>query len=271
MFAGLWTMTGQPEGATEWTLEEKFAEAKGRGFSAMGGGTMPGIADLCEQFSMEFVAYIDGSQEAYKERLNAAAATKPARVNVQLCDHDTPPSEAVDVWIAMEQANAELGLHLNLDLEVHRDTATETPEKTWEIARLYREKTGQPIRLCFDYSHFAVVKHLHAPFSKRLLEYPDLIQLARQMHFRPFNGHHCQIPATDGKGNLTAGFENYMAFIEDLLKLWLDGSQDGATLYVCPENGPKMHTYGLPEFPNVWEDAVRIKDEVEALWNRLGG
>ena len=63
-----------------------------------------------------------------------------------------------------------------------------------------------------------LVKHL-APdnFAGRLLVRPDLIQRAQQYHFRPFNGHHVQIPITDGRGNLTREFQEWLPFAETLL------------------------------------------------------
>src|SRR6202012_834341 len=105
---------------------------------------------------------------------------------------------ACEVWIKTLALAEKLGLEV--DLEVHRDTATETPEKTYEIAERFEKATGKPIRFCWDFSHLAVVKHVSPPYAQRLLLRPDLIQNARQMHFRPFNGHHCQIPVTNGKG-----------------------------------------------------------------------
>ena len=113
---------------------------------------------LCKKYGMDYVCYIDGNPKTYRERLQSAKKTNPARINVQLCDHDTLPAEAVKVWLKMEAEAKKLGL--NIDLEVHRDTCTETPEKVYEIAALYKKATGKKVRFCWDYSHIAVVKHL---------------------------------------------------------------------------------------------------------------
>ncbi len=156
-------------------------------------------------------------------------------MNVQLLDHDTPPKDAVKVWLKLEAEAEKLGL--NVDLEVHRDTCTETPEKTYEIADLYQKKTGKKLRFCFDFSHIAVVKHLNPPYAERLLVRPDLVQFSRQVHFRPFNGHHCQVPATDGKGNETPEFKDYLVFVDAFIACWLKGAKGGEVLYACPEFG----------------------------------
>src|SRR6202012_141648 len=185
-----------------------------------------------------------------------AKTSGPARVNGQLLDHDTTPKEALKLWLKLEAEARKIGL--NVDLEVHRDTCTETPEKTYEIADLYKKATGKKIQMCFDFSHIAVVKHLYAPFAERLLERPDLVQLSRQLHFRPFNAHHCQVPATDGKGNETPEFKDYLDFVDAFLACWFKGAKGGEVLYACPEFGPLGSGYGISAFPNVWKDAVLL-------------
>jgi sugar phosphate isomerase/epimerase len=262
-FANLWTLRLQPSEEKEWSLEEKFKQAKKAGFDSIGGGTDPAAAALAEKYGLDYVCYVDGNAR-YKERLKAVQETKPVRVNVQLLDHDTLPKDAVKLWLKLE-AEAEK-LKLNVDLEVHRDTSTETPEKVYEIADLYRKATGKKLRFCFDFSHVAVVKHLNPPYAERLLVRPDLVQLSRQVHFRPFNGHHCQVPATDGKGNETPEFKDYLAFLDAFIACWLKGAKGGEVLYACPEFGPPKSGYGISGFPNIWKDAVLLRAKTEAIW-----
>jgi hypothetical protein len=263
-FAGMWTMQGQPLGKKEWSLEEKYRRAKEAGFDAIGGGIAPETRPLLEKYGLDLVCYIDANMKTYRERLEAALERKPVRINVQMCDHDTLPSEAAKVWIKLAALAEKMGLQV--DLEVHRDTCTETPEKVYEIAALYKKATGKKIRLCWDFSHLAVVKHIHPPYAPRLLVQPDLVQLARQMHFRPFNGHHAQIAATDGKGHETAEMRTYLEFLDELLACWLKGAKGGEVLYVCPEFGPVASGYGLSVFPDVWKDAIWLREKTEELW-----
>jgi hypothetical protein len=265
-FAGLWTLSGQPTPDREWTLDEKFKQAKKAGFDGVGGGAMPEALPLCQKYGMEYVCYTDGNRKTYRESLARAKTTNPVRINVQLCDHDTPPREAARVWIKMEAEAEKLGLAV--DLEVHRDTCTETPEKVYEIAALYQKATGKKIRFCWDFSHLAVVKHLNPPYAERLLVRPDLVQLARQFHFRPFNGHHCQVPATDGKGNEAPELKSYLEFIDALFACWLKGAKGGEVLHVCPEFGPGPCGYGLDAFANVWKDAIYLREKTELLWKK---
>jgi hypothetical protein len=265
-FAGLWTLSQQPSAAKEWSLEEKFRQAKKAGFDAIGGGPSPETIPLRQKYGLDYVCYIDSNMKTYKDKLAAAKAIAPNRINVQMCDHDTPPKEALAVWLKLEALAEKMGL--NVDLEVHRDTCTETPEKVYEIADLYQKATGKKIRFCFDFSHVAVVKHIYPPYAPRLLVRPDLVQLSRQAHFRPFNGHHCQVPATDGHGKETHEFKSYLDFVDAFLACWFKGAKGGEVLYACPEFGPLNSGYGLTGFPNVWKDATLLRDRTEAIWKK---
>jgi hypothetical protein len=264
-FVNLWTLQQQPTADREWSLEEKFRQVKKAGFDGIGFfGADSRIAPLCQSYGFDLVCYFDANAKTYRERLEAAREMKPVRINVQMCDHDTPPKEATRVWVKLAAFADKLGLQA--DLEVHRDTCTETPEKVYEIAALYQKATGEKIRFSWDFSHIAAVKHIYPPYSKRLLVRPDLIQLSRQMHFRPFNGHHAQIPATDGKGKETPEIKPYLEFVQELLACWLKAAKGGEALYVCPEFGPVMSGYGLSSFPDVWKDAIFMRERTEEIW-----
>ncbi|MBL9214163.1 MAG: hypothetical protein JNG83_01675 [Opitutaceae bacterium] len=269
-FAGLWTLREYPSAGEEWPPARKFAEVKRRGFTAVGGRFVPEAPALCAELGLDYVLTIDADGDDYAAQLRQAVAWRPRRINVQLCHHDTPPAEAARVWLAMTRLAPELGL--DIDLELHRDTATETPEKIREIARIFREAAGAPPRFCLDYSHFAVVKHVVPPFAGELLADADWIPPVRQVHLRPFNGHHAQVPATDGRGGLGPEFREYLEFVDALFAAMLRHAGPGDVFYACPEFGPRVRGgYGLACFPDVWEDAVRARDEYRERWRRLGG
>jgi sugar phosphate isomerase/epimerase len=263
-FVNFWTFVQYPSAAKEWSFERKVQETKKAGFDGIMASPAPNIPQLCEKYGLDFVGGTDASERNFKEKLDALKPLKPQRINVQLLDHDTPPRVAAAAWIKLEKYAEKLGL--NVDLEVHRDTCTETPEKTYEIAALYKKATGRKITLNFDFSHLSVIKHLNPPYAERLLVQPDLVQKARQLHLRPFNGHHAQIPATDGRGHATPEFESWLKFAGDLLDCWFAGARGGETVYICPEFGPKNSGYGLSTFPDVWKDAVFTREKIAELW-----
>ena len=268
-FAGLWTLREYPSAEGEWTLEKKFAEIKRQGFAAVGGRFLPEAPALCAEHGLDYVLYVDAGPDDFAAQLHRAVDWRPRRINVQLCEHDTPPAEAARTWLAVEKLAGELGLAV--DLELHRDTATETPEKAAAIARAFHDATGRPIRFCYDCSHFAVTKHRAPPFAPRLLAEPGLVATARQFHFRPFNGHHAQIPVTDGRGGLAPECRDFLAFVDALFAVVLAAGGDGEAIYACPENGPKVSGYALSCFPDVWADTVRLRDELRIRWRRRGG
>ena len=265
-FATLWTFREFPSAAQEWSLDQKFAEVKRKGFEAISGRIMPEVPALCAKHGLEYLLTIDADGENYREQLERAREMNPRRVNVQMCDHDTPPEEAARVWTAMVPIAEKLGL--NIDLEVHRDTATEVPEKAYAIADLYRKETGKTIRFCLDFSHFAVVKQLQPPYASRLLERPELIAPVRQIHARPFNNSHAQIPATDGAGNLAPEFIPWLQFTDEMLAMMLRTAGPEDVFYLCPEFGPKASGYALSCFPDPWLDEVRTRDEIRNLWKK---
>jgi len=124
------------------------------------------------------------------------------------------------------------------------------------------------IPLVWDFSHLAVVKHLLPPFWPRLGQRPDLIQRAQQFHFRPFNGHHCQVPVTNGRGQLTPEFLDYTPFMEQVMATWLKTATPGRELIAVPELGPLWMGYNLSAFPPSWDDACVLREQIEKSWRR---
>jgi hypothetical protein len=86
-----------------------------------------------------------------------------------------------------------------------------TPEQVSKLFIISRRK---------GFSHMAVVKHLTPEsYVERLLVRPDLIQRSRQFHFRPFNGHHCQLPVTRADGSLTREISDWLPLPAQLFVL----------------------------------------------------
>lgn len=269
-FLNLWTISQYPHGSPrdEWSPDEKLAAVKAAGFDGFQEQAEPWLtSDLAGRHALDFLGMLSTNETNYATGLKKFVPLNPLRINVQLCDHDTDPAMAARAWIDLEKAAADLGLEV--DLEVHRDTCTETPEKTYRIAELYAQQTGRLLRLNFDLSHFAVVKHLSPPYAPRLLDHPELIQCSRQMHLRPFNGHHCQIPVTDGQRNIAAVAQPWLEFVEAAFTYWLEGNPEGETLWVCPELGGLTSGYWIAPFPDPWQDAQVARREFEHLWQKV--
>jgi hypothetical protein len=274
--AALWSLDGHPPGKKEWSLERKIRAIAAAGFDGVAGLLTPEHRRLAEKSGLRhLLGYIcsdDPGEFAAKVRSQKDGGA--VHINVQMDNHDTPPSDAARHWVRMVREAERIG-GVVVSLEVHRDTCTETPEKTYEIAERFHRATGEMIRLNFDFSHFAVVKHLRPDeYAARLLDHPALVRNSEQCHFRPFNGHHCQVPVTRA-GRLTDEARAYLGFAGELLKLWGSAPKNRArTLFACPEMGPhsgfgKGGGYNISGLPPAWPEAVALRVELARIWDRV--
>ena len=268
--ANLWTLMGHPSAEEEWTLEAKLQAIKDAGFDGVCWAPSAELHAGCERLGLEFVSGMaSGDATAFPGLLGELRQFGARNVNVQLGSDEMLTEEALRLTLALMAEAKTMGLLPAI--ESHRGTCTETPEKLYALADAYERATGELLEISWDFSHFAVVKHLvPANFAERLLVRPELIQAAQQFHFRPFNGHHAQVPITDSKGGLTREVKEWLPFAEALLRCWSEGNaESGREIFVCPELGPVEGGYALSTFPNSWEDAKVLREEVERLWSRV--
>ncbi|HVZ64575.1 MAG TPA: hypothetical protein VG936_08385 [Lacunisphaera sp.] len=267
MCAPTWGMIGYPSPRREWSLERKLRAMKSEGFDGVCSWINPGIQRTAARLGLEMMSGFDcRSLATVRPRLIEQKALGVRFINIQLLDHDTKPEVAARMAVGLIKLSKQLGLAVHV--EVHRDTATETPEKFEEIAKLYRQSTGEVLPVTWDHSHFAVSKHvMPGDYANRLLAWPKLIRQSQMFHLRPFNSQHCQLPVTNGRGRLTPEFIDYLRFVEDLFVHWLRGPRPGGELWVCPEMG-MSHGYNRSGDPPVWPDIVRCRKEILVAWNR---
>lgn len=268
--ANLWTLMGHPAPGEEWSLEQKLEAIQDAGFDGVCWAPSAELQQGCHERGLLFVGGMASSKRqdfpALCRDLHRFGAT---HVNVQLGQDSTPTAEALDLVAALMAEAQPLGLHPAI--ESHRGTCTETPEKLYALADAYQQRTGELLPISWDFSHFAVVKHLlPADFLPRLLVRPDLVQRSQQFHLRPFNGHHAQVPITGADGTLTPEVHAWLPFAEAVLRCWLESNrQSDRELFVCPELGPREGGYALSSFPDSWADAQVLRRVLDALWRRL--
>lgn len=264
--ANLWSLVHYPNQKKEWPLERKVQAVKAAGFDGFSTLLTPEHKRLAEKYGLTVLGYVSSGKASEFPRLLLQNKESGAHfINVQLADDDTLTPEALRLTLRLMKDAAALGVEPSV--EIHRDTCTETPEKTYALADGYRKATGKYLPMTLDYSHISVVKHLAlSNFAERLLVQPKLIQRAEQLHLRPFNGHHCQVPVTDGKGRVTQEIKDWLPFVEALFRIWRAGKQDGRELFVCPEMGPVAGGYNLHSLPNSWEDAKVLKGLIAKAW-----
>jgi hypothetical protein len=263
----LWTLVEHPSKAREWPLERKLRAVKAAGFDGFTTQLTPLHAKWADQLGLMRVGYFSSANPGeFAALLRSQKNCGALHINVQLGDHDTPSAAALSM--ARKLLVAGRKLELEVAIEVHRDTCTETPEKTYAVADGYQKATGELLPMVWDFSHLAVVKHLLSPFWPRLGVRPDLIQRAQQFHFRPFNGHHCQVPVMDARGRLTPEFRDYAPFMEEVIATWLAAAPAGREMIAVPEMGPLWMGYNLHAFPSSWEQAKVLRLEIEKAWRR---
>jgi hypothetical protein len=269
--ANLWSLWDYPSTSEPWSLEQQLDAVKGSGFDGFTAQLGPEHAREAEKRELFVVGYFSsGDEDGFSDLLKSQKDAGARHVNVQLADHDTDPGDALRLTLRlMEDADRISGLEPSI--EVHRDTCTETPEKTYALADGYFKATGKLLPMTWDFSHLAVVKHLvPETYVERLLVRPDLIQRSQQFHFRPFNGHHCQVPVTRGNGHLTQEVSDWLPFVGTTMRTWLEGNAGpDPVLIVVPEMGPVRGGYNLAHLPNSWEEAVHLRPLLETLWHKV--
>jgi hypothetical protein len=268
--ANLWTLMGHPSRQEEWPLELKLQAIKDAGFDGVSWAPSPELHEACKQFGLIFVGGMaSGDPAVFPSVIDELKRFGAHHFNVQLADDSVLTPEALR--LTMELIELADRCDLLPAIETHRGTCTETPEKMYALADAYQQATGKLLPISWDFSHFALVKHLVPEnFSERLILRPDLIQHAQQFHFRPFSGHHVQVPITRLDGKLTPEVQDWLPFAEEVLSCWLAGNQhNGREIFICPELGPVEGGYALSSFPNSWEDAKVLRREIEILWHRL--
>jgi sugar phosphate isomerase/epimerase len=264
----LWSLRDYPSAARPWSLEEQLDAVKAAGFDGFTTQLGPQHAKEAEKRDLLVVGYFaSGEETLFGDLLKSQKDAGAYHINVQLADHDTLPDEALRLTLRLMEEAERIG-EIEPAVEVHRDTCTETPEKTYALADGYFQKTGKLLPMTWDFSHLSVVKHLSPEnYIERLLIRPDLVRRSVQFHFRPFNGHHCQVPVTRGDGNLSKELIDWLPFARATIRAWL-GTDAGSdrTMIAVPEMGPVRGGYNFEQLPNSWEEAVRLRSLLEQEW-----
>jgi len=266
-YANLWTFWDHPErGPEEWSLAQKIAAIVKAGFHGVMGEPGHGVGALAKKNNLRFLAFhrLDETHN-FHDVLSQCREENATVLQVHLGWHNTPADTALDLALRLDAASRETSLEAVI--ETHRDTCTETPEKTEMLREQFRAATGgRELPLLLDFSHHAVVKHLDPPFAARLLAEPELVGRTRWHHLRPFNGHHAQIPVLSADGSLAPEMTDWLTFADEILRLLRNGPLN--EVWICPEIGPVRGGYGLSAFPSSWQQAVALNKILQKHWEK---
>jgi hypothetical protein len=265
LFASAWSLRQYPAAGREWSWKKKFAAIRAAGFEGIFSPPRPEIA---ARGGLRYLAVT--SLDAPKKVLAALTSARDLgalAIDVQLGDYDTPLAEAVRLAVRIRDVAREL--MLPFAIETHRDTFTETPEATLALARGYAAATGERLPLCLDHSHFAVVRHLREDLLwERLREPKELLAAAAQFHLRPFNGHHCQIPALDARGRRTPEYRRWLNYANSLLA-HVAAQPAREPVLIVPELGHAAPAYRLSCFGDTWRDTQAVARDLRAQWRAV--
>lgn len=264
-FATAWSLRQYPTQADEWAWARKFDAIRGAGFH---GVMSPPRVELAGRGDLDYWAMGSLGPEHDPAAYFASAAELGAtHATIQLADVDTPLAEAVTVAERVLAAADAAGIPATI--ESHRDTFTETPDRMWALVDAFAERTGRELPVCFDHSHFAVVRHFAAPYWPKLNERPDVLARCPRFHLRPFTGHHCQIPATMDGEHPTPEYHLWGDYLDGLFG-WLQANSTQSEICVCPELSNAAPAYGLSCFPDVWRDARYVGADFRRRWAAVG-
>jgi hypothetical protein len=260
-YATAWSIREYPNKEDEWSWSHKFDSIRGAGFTGI---MSPPREELSGRGDLDYWAMgslgVGDDYAAYFGEVKSLGAT---HATIQPCDVDTPLEDAVAAIVGIVEAAKQVAIPITV--ECHRDTFTETPEKMWALYDGFFEKTGEPMPTCFDHSHFGVVRHYAAPYWDKLNERPDILKDCPRFHMRPFNGHHCQIPATFDGEKRTPEYGLWADYVKSLMA-FLKSNGTVEDIHMVPELGHAAPSYGLSCFPDIWKDAQVIGHDLRRWW-----
>ncbi len=270
LVGNLWTLSGHPHPDIEWPLARKIAAIKTAGFDAVTGYLDEAAVGLARMEGLDCVGFFWATDFDTIAREAARHRTLGVELlTVFLGRHDTPPDDVLSLGLALADAGKRHGLYLAP--ETHRDTGTETPEKTTALLASFRQTRGYELPITWDFSHPALVKHLaRADWPDRLLAEHENIRAAKLFHFRPFNGQHAQLPVRVN-GRRIPEYEEFLTFFEQVIQLWKSVPENRQqTMWVCPELGPVQSGYSLSHELPPWDQAKILAEDLREVWNKSG-
>jgi hypothetical protein len=265
----LWSLSGYPQPQAEWAEEDKIRFFANAGFQAVTMAGRPGLGKwLHEHFGLRLCGFfqadsIEEMEPAYLREVLAGAET----INCFLGAPTTPAPLATAMLIELDRL--ERAHAVPVHVETHRATMLEVPEFAFAAYQACAHLSGRWPRLCHDDSHVSIVKHLSLPQLSAFFaaeRNPQLLRRSHQMHLRPFNGHHAQVPVLDHKGIETPEFLAWLEYVRPLISTWSQLHKDCADLWVVPELGPLVDGYQLSTAADVLDELSHCAARIRGLF-----
>lgn len=263
LFGTLWSLRNYPSEEDAWSLEKKIEQIRAAGFEGLMG---PPDDFLLETGTggLPFWAMATYTESIPVEgRFQKAVELKAEHLTIQLGDYDYSLPQCLALLDDIADWSAKYDLPFSI--ENHRDTFPETPDRFRELRKAFIKSGGFSYEHCMDHSHFAVLRHIRPPYFEALAKDEDLMLGCRFFHLRPFTGHCCQIPATDGKGNRIPEYLDWLDYVRDL-KQFIDAQELEKPVNLCVEMGNTNPAYRLSIYPDNWTDTQVVLEDLKSLF-----
>lgn len=272
VYQSLWGMTGLPyRGEREWTLEEKVARIAEAGFDGIEflmeeADFRKQMVPLCERYGLKRSNIVfPWTAEEFKADIAAAKDGGATHINLQPMPMPRTVAAGVPYIVRCIDLAAEAGIPLYF--EVHRDRMTTDMYFTLDLIEAVPEMV-----LCGDLSHFLVGREFAGPpISKENDAYmKHIIERCGAFHGRVASREQVQVSISFPQNKIW--LDLFISWWEYGFKAFKSRAGENDTLTFVVELGPPTYAITGPdgkELCDRWEEALRLKEIVWEIWNRV--
>ena len=270
VYQSLWAMERRAPHGQEWSLEQKLAMIRDAGFDGAG------VRFIDPDFAKEVTGFLRANQMIWQAQcyptsvddlkpvLDLVARLGADHVNLQ---PDVRP-QRLEACIPLLEGWRRLGdeAGVAVHVETHRDRMTTDLFFTLQLLDCFPD-----LRLTADVSHYLVGREFAWPVDEvnhamvhRILDH------SWGIHGRIASREQVQIsldfPQHQGWVDLFMGWWEYA------IRSWRNRAGPDAVLTFLCELGPPPYAITGPdgaELSDRWQDALRMKDMIQALWQRI--
>ncbi|HLJ56021.1 MAG TPA: TIM barrel protein [Chthonomonadaceae bacterium] len=262
----LWSLRKLPmNGATEWTLDEKFARVREAGFEAVecwltDANEAEHRAALDRHGLRLILGHRPFSLDDVRATVARAVRLKADFIFAQPADAFTPVHTVAELCREGRKLSADAGLAMFI--EIHRNNFTENLPQILELIELLPD-----VRFTADLSHLVVCGEFYGWKEERAVDrLLPVLSRTSHMHGRISNGEAVQVDVGDGSGDTAQFFVRLWA---TAMHAWLADAGPGDVLPFASELGPPRYAITLPdgrEFSDRWEQSLVMKRLAEQAW-----
>jgi sugar phosphate isomerase/epimerase len=263
----LWGMTRLPmNGATEWTLDEKFAHCKAAGLEGvecwLSDDNEKEVTEALKRHGLRLaLGHRPYKIEDTQKLIERAVRVGADYVMAQPADAYTSLDTVAKLVTEGRKVANEAGLCYFV--ETHRGNFTETIPQTLALIERVPE-----IRITADLSHFVVVGEFYGWEDEKAHERMlPILERVAHIHGRISNGEQVQVDCGDG----TTPWARFFVKLWTLaMTSWKAGAGPGDILPFSSELGPPRYAITTPdgkEISDRWEQGLLMTQLAQEAWD----